>query len=101
MPSWTPEQIAEARKLCDQEFRDAMERAANAAPPTRAEFKQVWDRMANAPLQPSCGPTPPWWTKAVEWADHQRIWVENFGFMEEALWEYLKANDEYLKGRAT
>jgi hypothetical protein len=53
--------------------------------------KEMMQRILDAPLQPSYGPTPPWWDQAVAEADQDMLWVNGGGWMPRSLWEDLLA----------
>ena len=92
MRRFTDSEVALARRIKDKtdvEFWAMVEERRNE--PWSETFKRIMD----APLQPSYGPTPPWWEQAVAEADQDLVWVEGGGWMKRELWEdILKCAEE-------
>lgn len=65
--------------------------AAACAPPEEQSIEDMAEMIMNAPLQPTCGPTPPWWEQAVAEADQNMVWVDGGGWMQRELWEDILA----------
>jgi hypothetical protein len=60
-------------------------------------LKEMMQKILDAPLQPSFGPTPPWWEQAVAEADQNLVWVNGGGWMRKELWEDVLKYSEELK----
>lgn len=60
-------------------------------------LRETFQEICNAPLQPSYGPTPPWWEQAVAEADQDLVWVNGGGWMRRDLWEDILKYAEDLK----
>lgn len=84
MRRFTDSEVALARRIkakTDAEFRARIEEQREES--LTESLKRIFD----APLQPSCGPTPPWWEQAVAEADENLVWVSGYGWMQRELWE--------------
>ena len=89
MRRFTDKEVELARRISEKVDLENWEKACQ--PPVEESFKEQMQRILDAPLQPSYGPTPPWWEQAVAEADQNMVWVKGGGWMRKDLWEDILA----------
>ena len=82
-------EVALARRIKARLEKESWERACSLPP--EETFREQTKRIMDAPLQPSYGPTPPWWDQAVAEADQGMVWVHGGGWMRKDLWDDILA----------
>jgi hypothetical protein len=81
---FTNAEVKLARRIVEKLDKERWEAACSPQEPL--SVKEWAQRIMDAPLQPSYGPTPPWWEQAVAEADQGLVWVEGGGWMPQVLW---------------
>lgn len=84
---FSEKELALARRIQEGLHKEIWERACN--PPPEISVREQLQRIMDAPLQPSYGPTPPWWEQAIAEADENMVWVNGGGWLRKDLWEDL------------
>jgi hypothetical protein len=93
---FTKAEVALARRIKEKTDADRwIEAEKMRTEPLQDSLKRIMD----APMQPSYGPTPPWWEQAVAEEDQDLLWVSGYGWMKRDLWEdILKCSEELNHG---
>ena len=89
MRRFSDAEVKLARRISEKEDRERWERACQ--PPVEESVRDQMQRIMDAPLQPSYGPTPPWWVQALAEEDQNMVWVRGGGWFKKDLWEDLLA----------
>ena len=87
---FTDSEIALARRICNKELGEKLRLAEERKNESVADTLRRWQQE---PLQPSYGPTPPWWDQAVA-QEYGMVWVGGYGWMDETLWKDILAWQE-------
>jgi hypothetical protein len=91
---FTEAEVRLARRIVAKIEKERWEEACKPKKPLSVE---EWARrIMEAPLQPSYGPTPPWWEQAVEEADRGMVWVDGGGWMHRDMWNDILQCSEHL-----
>ena len=93
MKRFTEAEVTLARRIKAKTDADAW---AEVEVMRQESWKETFQRIVDAPLQSSYGPTPPWWEQAVVEADQDLMWVNGGGWMKRDLWEDILKHMEEL-----
>lgn len=85
---FTAAEVKLARRIMAKLDRERWEAACH---PQEISIEEWAQKIMDAPLLPSFGPTPPWWEQAVAEEDQGMVWVEGGGWMMKELWEDILA----------
>lgn len=84
-PEFSPAEVALARRIQAKVFSDALAAAAHDREPGSCEDLRG-NVLSVHSLRP---PKPAWWDRAIAEADHGLLWVEDFGWLPQELWQDL------------